>query len=557
MGHEKAVRIFLDRQDPDAGISEHESGQTPFSCAAGNGCDGIVKMFLDRDGVDPNVKDNDGQTPIMLAASRGCEGVVKILLGHNDIKPDIPDGLGRTATSLATENGHGGVLEVLLERQDVNPNTTRNDSGQTPLLWAAENGRERMVNILLCRKDVDPNMTDVQGRTSLSWAAENGHEEVVRMLLSRKDINPDIAENNSARTPLLGYARFGPTELVAPNLNRINPDRPDNHFGQTPLLSAAESGYEEIINFLAWKDIGHNREDNNSRTPFWLPAKNVVGMWLRSDDVNLNTAEDTLGRTPLIWAARNGCVGVVRSLLEREDVDVNWKDKDGRTPLLWAAFGGHVEVVQVLLARKDINTDAADTQYGLTPLLWAALGGSKGVAQFLWRPDEGDSECSYLCSTAIRGELEGARGLFSGYDLELTLNALNEQDYTPTHLSAILRASGRMEHTLKASLNTYLRKVCSGPGLLTRNVEDEYKEVVKMLLDHQDKGNGSNQALTHLSAQDEQVLATRPKSLELVIIELEVCGYELCFCLVLVFGFRWIGKVWQKIGMDLKIGRFV
>ena len=43
-----------------------------------------------------------------------------------------------------------------------------------------------------------------------------------------------------------------------------------------------------------------------------------------------------LTKTPLLWAPRSGSDGVVKLLLEREDVGPDWPDNDGRTPLWWA-----------------------------------------------------------------------------------------------------------------------------------------------------------------------------------------------------------------------------
>ena len=61
-------------------------------------------------------------------------------------------------------------------------------------------------------------------------------------------------------------------------------------------------------------------------------------------------AKDGVGRTPLLWAAKNGHEGAVRQLLGK-GVAVEAKDGDGRTPLLWAAEKGHEGVVRLLKCR--------------------------------------------------------------------------------------------------------------------------------------------------------------------------------------------------------------
>jgi ankyrin repeat protein len=55
-------------------------------------------------------------------------------------------------------------------------------------------------------------------------------------------------------------------------------------------------------------------------------------------------------------------------------VAADFKDEFGRTPLLWAAKEGHEAVVRLLAKRDDVAVDSKD-DYGQTPLLWAAREG--------------------------------------------------------------------------------------------------------------------------------------------------------------------------------------
>ena len=53
----------------------------PLGWAAGNGREGVVRLLIGRDDIDPDKAGEDDQTPLLRAARGGHEGVVKILLG--------------------------------------------------------------------------------------------------------------------------------------------------------------------------------------------------------------------------------------------------------------------------------------------------------------------------------------------------------------------------------------------------------------------------------------------------------------------------------------------
>ena len=84
--------------------------------------------------------DYDKRAPLSHAASNGHEGVVKMLLEQEQVNPDISGSCGRTPLSFAASFGHEQVVEMLLGREDVDPNKP-NSSGLTPLAYAACGGR--------------------------------------------------------------------------------------------------------------------------------------------------------------------------------------------------------------------------------------------------------------------------------------------------------------------------------------------------------------------------------------------------------------------------------
>lgn len=89
--------------------------------------------------------------------------------------------------------------------------------------------------------------------------------------------------------------------------------------------------------------------------------------------------EDCIGKTPLVWAATNGCEGVAETLLGRNDVSADKLDKCCRTPL-YAARNGHEGMVKIPLRRDDIGPDKPDI-YNQTPLFYAARSGHEGMVK--------------------------------------------------------------------------------------------------------------------------------------------------------------------------------
>ncbi|RDW79059.1 ankyrin repeat domain-containing protein [Aspergillus mulundensis] len=86
---------------------------------------------------------------------------------------------------------------------------------------------------------------------------------------------------------------------------------------------------------------------------------------------------DSLGRSPLSWAAAEGHKSLVELLLRYEAAAPDLKDASGQTPLSWAAKTGHSDVVEVLV------NYAADKNFrdknGQTPLALAAVYGQRAV----------------------------------------------------------------------------------------------------------------------------------------------------------------------------------
>jgi ankyrin repeat protein len=125
--------------------------------------------------------------------------------------------------------------------------------------------------------------------------------------------------------------------------------------------------------------------------------------------------EEENNRTPLMWAAEQRHVGVLRLLLER-GADVNASDDIDFTALHNAAREGHEEVACILLSRgADSSRRSVD---GLTALIIASEGGHLGLVRQLLQHmaarglDERDGYgYTALWWACIKGHVEVARSL--------------------------------------------------------------------------------------------------------------------------------------------------
>ena len=427
-GEEAEAKILWGSEGLNPCQSDSQDGGTLLVWATMMGCEGVMKMLLEREDVNPNQALYVDRvmpclmTPLFVAAVMGREGVVKMLLERKDLDPNkAVSGDGKTPLLYASVLDRDRIVKMLLEREDVNLNQAASENGWTALLGAAIYGRERIVKILLEREDINPDQADREfGRTPLSWAAGNGHEGVVKMLLEREDINPHQADTEHGRTPLVWAAGNGHEGVVKILLDRrdFNLGHTDTKYGRTPLSWAAGRGHEGVVKMLLEEDMNPDQADTEyGQTPLLWAAggghEGVVKILLDRRDVNLGHTDTKYGRTPLSWAAVNGREGVVKMLLEREDVNPDHADTEyGLTPLLWAAGGGHVGVVKILLDRRDVNPGHTDTKYGRTLLSCAAGNGYEGVVKMLLEredvnPDHADTDGLTPLSWAAGGGHEG------------------------------------------------------------------------------------------------------------------------------------------------------
>jgi ankyrin repeat protein len=111
-------------------------------------------------------------------------------------------------------------------------------------------------------------------------------------------------------------------------------------------------------------------------------AAGIKGIIVPQNHDGLKPEERLYDRTPLLWAAGNGHVAVVKLLLEM-GAEIESKDRYDRTSLSLAAKNGHDSVVTLLLEKGAKLESKGGDYYGQTPLSLAAENGHRAIVKLL------------------------------------------------------------------------------------------------------------------------------------------------------------------------------
>jgi ankyrin repeat protein len=187
-----------------------------------------------------------------------------------------------------------------------------------------------------------PGTANVFGATPLMLAAARGDAAVIRLLL---DAGADAnAVNGEGETALMVVARTGALDAARLLLKRgAYVHARESWGGQTALMWAAAQAQPEMIRLLVKSGA---RVDERSAVRDWQRRVTAEG---RPKDLYRG------GLTPLLFAAREGCIGCIDALLDA-GADIDLDDPDGATALNMALLNRHWDTAKYLIeAGADVN----------------------------------------------------------------------------------------------------------------------------------------------------------------------------------------------------------
>ena len=244
---------------------------------------------------------------------------------------------------------------------------------------------DRAAALAMIARGVEINQTQPDGTTPLHWAVYRVDRELVAALL-KKGARAHVV-NKYGASPLAEAVRIANLEMTGMLLEAGADANVANEDGQTALMLAARTGNVGVARLLVQHGADVNKRESyrDQSAVMWAAAQGHADMvaFLVSQKADLTVqAQDnewmtqisseprvqyrpTGGLTPLLYAARAGCLGCVTSIVQA-GADVDRPNPDGMTPMMMALDNGYPAVAHYLLDRG-ANPHTWDW-WGRTPL---------------------------------------------------------------------------------------------------------------------------------------------------------------------------------------------
>ena len=340
-------------------------------------------------------------TPLHWAA-KGNSGVAKVIdfLLKKGGRIDMRDNHGATPLHWACSDAGVEAVEALLDR-GANLEAMDRD-GDTPVKWAARTGNESVLRLLLGR-GARLNELNVRMQTILHMVFHQrgrSRSTLVQVLFESQEFN---RSDMLYQTDNMGYQAFhlaaeqndiASIELM---LGAGYPVDGRTAHDETALLLAIVQGASELAALLLSRGANPNPDGEHAILSAAIEAEDldiIERLMTRGQDYS-----DGDGNTPLHWAVEYGSVLVVRYLIDKQQVNVNARNRLGITPLMQVCsetmLKNQSEIADILLSVPDIEVDAQDDE-GRTALLEALRKGHQALVRALIsanaNPDLADNE---------------------------------------------------------------------------------------------------------------------------------------------------------------------
>ena len=246
-----------------------------------------------------------------------------------------------------------------------------------------------------------------------------------------------------ATSALVVASRFGLDQVVNLLLKdeRVTLDSRDAN-KRSALSLACENGYDNIVKMLLSEKALAKVFKHGNIMRNLLKDMALATAFIKMKGNPLVKSKDKRNRTPLWYAATNGHIDIVKTLIEY-GADVKMEDPYWAMPQTMAAMNGHIAVANLLLAELATWKNAIYFQIkstnGRTPLHIAVQEGHKEMVKLLLEQGTQVDTSSYEGFIPLHMAARIRRGDIARLPLKKTphVNARSKQNDTPLHLAAL------------------------------------------------------------------------------------------------------------------------
>ena len=300
-----------------------------------------IRLLISDLKANVNCTDLSGRTPLYYAYQSDMMDVAKLLA--SELKADIncTDCDGKTALHHACTAEEMGLVKTFVSKLKADVNSA-DSKGLTPLHYACMRNQVKVVRVLL---DLNASVkcTDNDGWMPLHYACISGHLDCARLIASKMKFDSDIDCPDTDGNTLLHYACAKGNKIIVDFLVDDHELKASVHCpdleGKTPLHHASAKGHLSIVERLLENSTQGKVEEIHSGTG-------------RADSL-LSGLREILGSFQLERCFKSSC----------ETIDVDCADNTGKSPLYYACAGGHVDVVKLLVTKFKVDVNYTDADH--------------------------------------------------------------------------------------------------------------------------------------------------------------------------------------------------